>query len=76
MAAGISVHPALQIVGMMGEGTPESMAEAVTCPQLILPAGNDPEVRRKQTNPDNKHDSMGCCCGHALAFVCRDDCFG
>lgn len=43
MAAGISVHPALQIVGMMGEGTPESMAEAVTCPQLLLPAGNDPE---------------------------------
>ena len=45
MAAGVSVHPALQIVGMMEEGSPESLADAATAPQLLLPAGNDPEVR-------------------------------
>lgn len=41
--AGVNFHPTLHLC----ELTPEQMTEAVTCPQLILPASNDPETMKE-----------------------------
>ena len=42
-SAGVSMHPSIQIAGIFGH-SPVQLAEGVTCPQLLLPAGNDQEA--------------------------------
>lgn len=46
IACGVSFHPSLKVNFHFG-GTEEDMAQGVTCPQLLLPAGNDTDAVRE-----------------------------
>ena len=41
-SVGVSLHPAIYIAEAFGH-SPVKLAENITCPQLLLPAGNDKE---------------------------------
>lgn len=43
ISAGASCHPSTRIGPLLFEEAEEDLARAVKCPQLLLPAGNDPE---------------------------------
>jgi len=44
--AGVSAHPSVRVAGMLGENELE-LTKAIKCPQLLMPAGNDPENVKK-----------------------------
>lgn len=47
MQCGVNCHPSLRLEPGFYGGTEVAMAEKVTCPQLLLSAGNDPENVRE-----------------------------
>lgn len=46
LKCGASMHPSVQLCGQFGE-TPDGLAEQLKCPQLMYPAGGDPEFYKK-----------------------------
>lgn len=46
LKCGASMHPSVQLCKNFGE-TPEALAEQVKCPQLLYPAGGDPDFYKK-----------------------------
>jgi len=44
--AGVSAHPSVRVAGMLGENELD-LSKAIKCPQLIMPAGNDPDNVKK-----------------------------
>jgi len=44
---GVNFHPSLRLEEMCWQGSTDGLAQNVTCPQLLLSAGNDPESVRE-----------------------------
>ncbi|XP_065190623.1 carboxymethylenebutenolidase homolog [Sycon ciliatum] len=47
VSCGVSYHPSLQMEEMVYGGNMMNMLSAVTCPQLLMPTGNDPKMAQE-----------------------------
>ena len=47
LQAGASCHPSTQICKMLFDKEESALAGAVKCPQLLCPAGNDPDTLKE-----------------------------